>query len=95
MLTSRQLGSGTSRTGVGVRLGSRFILACQALEHRSSLIGTTANSNPPCPTEARLVPAAAEQAVERLLMRKVEDGNGRARAGREGMNWRGRVSLEN
>uniref|UniRef100_A0A0E0LIR0 Uncharacterized protein n=1 Tax=Oryza punctata TaxID=4537 RepID=A0A0E0LIR0_ORYPU len=55
MLTSRQPGSGTPSTGIGVRLGSRFILAFQALEHRSSLIGVIANSNPPCSTEARLV----------------------------------------
>uniref|UniRef100_A0A0E0K7L1 Uncharacterized protein n=1 Tax=Oryza punctata TaxID=4537 RepID=A0A0E0K7L1_ORYPU len=36
-------------------------------------------------------PAAAEQAVERLRMRMVEDGNGRARAGRgrRAREWRG------
>uniref|UniRef100_A0A0E0LVU8 Uncharacterized protein n=1 Tax=Oryza punctata TaxID=4537 RepID=A0A0E0LVU8_ORYPU len=43
VVTSRQPGSGTPSTGVGVRLGSR------------SLIDAAANSNPPCPTEARLV----------------------------------------
>uniref|UniRef100_A0A0E0KM15 Uncharacterized protein n=1 Tax=Oryza punctata TaxID=4537 RepID=A0A0E0KM15_ORYPU len=76
MLTSRQPSSGTPSAGVGVRLGSRFILPT------------------PIPlAQPRLGswPAAAEQAVERLLMRMVEDGNGRARAGRgrRVREWRG------
>uniref|UniRef100_A0A0E0LH32 Uncharacterized protein n=1 Tax=Oryza punctata TaxID=4537 RepID=A0A0E0LH32_ORYPU len=89
MLTSRQLGSGIPSTGVGVRLGSRFILACQALEHSQG-----ARQPTPIPlAQPRLGswPAAAQQAVERLRMRMVEDGIGRARVGRgrRAREWRG------
>uniref|UniRef100_A0A0E0JV64 Uncharacterized protein n=1 Tax=Oryza punctata TaxID=4537 RepID=A0A0E0JV64_ORYPU len=93
MLTSRQPGSGTPSAGVGVWLGSRFILACQSLE-RSQGVYRSARQPTPIPlAQPRLGswPAAAEQAVEWLLMRMVEDGNGRARAGRgrRAREWRG------